>query len=115
MRNRGNSRSDSTTLSYYRSPDSTISTSDTLVKDASVGSLPASGSSRVSVNLKAPSSSGTYYYGTCVDAVSGKYDTGNNCSGSVTVAVSSPVVSATVPRQAFLPIPVASSRNVAEK
>ena len=90
VRNRGDSRSESTTLRYYRSPDSTISTSDTLVEDASVGSLPASGSSRVSVNLKAPSSSGTYYYGACVDAVSGESDTGNNCSGPVTVTVSSP-------------------------
>ena len=101
VRNRGDSRSDSTTLRYYRSSDSTISTSDTLVEDASVGSLPASGSSRVSVNLKAPSSSGTYYYGACVDAVSGESDTGNNCSGSVTVTVSSPVVSAT-DRQALV-------------
>ena len=90
VRNRGDSRSESTTLRYYRSPDSTISTSDTLVEDASVGSLPASGSSRVSVNLEAPSSSGTYYYGACVDAVSGESDTGNNCSGPVTVTVSSP-------------------------
>ena len=90
VRNRGDSRSESTTLRYYRSPDSTISTSDNLVEDASVGSLPASGSSSVSVNLKAPSSSGTYYYGACVDAVSGESDTGNNCSGSVTVTVSSP-------------------------
>ena len=104
MRNRGNSRSDSMTLRYYRSPDSTTSTSDTLVEDASVGSLPASGSSRMSVNLKALSNSGTYYYGACVDAVSGEYDAGNNCSGLLAVTVSSPVVSATVPRHAFLPI-----------
>ncbi len=37
-----------------------------------------------------PSSPGTYYYGACVDAVTGKSDTKNNCSGAVEVEVTSP-------------------------
>ncbi len=46
------------------------------------------GSSDESINdLTAPDTAGTYYYGACVDSVSGESDTTNNCSVSVTVAV----------------------------
>ena len=38
----------------------------------------------------APSTPGTYYYGACVDAVTGESDTTNNCSGSVSVTVVEP-------------------------
>ena len=88
VRNGGNGRSAaSTTLRYYRSPDSTITTSDTQVGTSSVPGLPASGTSREAVTLTAPSAAGTYYYGACVDAVSGESDTGNNCSSAVRVTV----------------------------
>ena len=40
----------------------------------------------------APSTPGTYYYGACVDAVTGESDTTNNCSGSVSVTVVEGVV-----------------------
>jgi len=40
--------------------------------------------------LIAPSTPGTYYYGACVDAVTGETDTTNNCSASVPVTVSEP-------------------------
>ena len=88
VRNRGNGRSGSTTLRYYRSPNSSITTSDTQVGTDSVFDLSASGSSPESVSLTAPSSAGTYYYGTCVDAVSGESNTGNNCSSGTSVTVS---------------------------
>ena len=42
------------------------------------------------MDLTAPASGGTYYYGACVDAVAGESDTTNNCSGSVQVTVSAP-------------------------
>ena len=87
VRNRGSGRSDSTTLYYYRSSNPTISSSDTRVGTDSVPSLSASDSSPESVTLTAPSSAGTYYYGTCVDRVSGESNTGNNCSSSVRVTV----------------------------
>ena len=87
VRNQGNANSSSTTLRYYRSSNSTISTSDTLVGTDSVSALSPSGSSPESISLTAPSSSGTYYYGACVDAVSGESSTGNNCSQSVRVTV----------------------------
>ena len=85
--NSGNEESAATTLHYYRSTDATISTSDTKVGMDSVGALAAAGTSAESIDLTAPSTAGTYYYGACVDAVSGESDTTNNCSGSVQVHV----------------------------
>ena len=87
VRNQGNGASDSTTLRYYRSTDSTITASDTTVGTNVVAGLAASGSSAESISLTAPSTSGTYYYGACVDAVSDESDTINNCSAAVTVTV----------------------------
>ena len=85
--NSGSGTSAATTLRYYQSADSTISDSDTEVRTASVGSLGPSGTAAESVSLTAPSSAGTYYYGACVDSVTGESDTNNNCSDSVKVTV----------------------------
>ena len=85
--NTGAGESAATTLRYYRSTDATITTSDASVGTAAVSSLAASGSASASVELTAPSSSGTYYYGACVDAVTDESDTTNNCSTSVPVTV----------------------------
>ena len=85
--NQGNGQSASTTLRYYRSTDTTISTGDTEVGTDTVGSLSASGFDDVSIGLTAPSTAGTYYYGACVDSVSGESDTKNNCSSGVRVTV----------------------------
>ncbi len=89
VRNQGTGTSVSTTLRYYQSSNSTISTSDTEVGTDSVGGLSASGTSAESISLNAPSSAGTYYYGACVESVSGESDTNNNCSDGVSVTVSS--------------------------
>ena len=75
VRNRGNGSSGSTTLRYYRSTDSTITTGDTEVGTDSVGGLSAAGSGDESISLTAPSSPGVYYYGACVEAVTGESDT----------------------------------------
>ena len=92
VRNAGDGRSVATTLRYYRSSDATISTSDTAVGTDAVSSLSASGTSAESVSLTAPSSAGTYYYGACVDTVSGESNTANNCSSAVRVSVAAPTV-----------------------
>ena len=89
VRNQGMGSSASTTLRYYRSSDATISTSDTEAGTDTVNGLSASGSSTESISLNAPSSAGTYYYGACVESVSGESDTNNNCSTGVRVTVSS--------------------------
>ena len=88
VRNVGDEEAAATTLRYYRSNDTTISSSDTPVGRVAVSALPASGTSAESIPLTAPSSAGTYYYGACVDPVSGESDTGNNCSSAARVTVS---------------------------
>ena len=87
VRNQGNGSSAATTLHYYRSDDATVSTSDTQVGTDAVRGLAAGGASADSINLTAPSEAGTYYYGACVDAVTGESDTGNNCSAAVSITV----------------------------
>ena len=89
VRNQGTGSSAATTLRYYQSSDATISTSDTEVGTDSVNGLSASGTSAESISLNAPSSAGTYYYGACVESVSGESSTDNNCSDGVSVTVSS--------------------------
>ena len=93
VNNQGNGSSRSTTLRYYRSTDATITTSDAIVPTAgipgflSVGVLSPSGSEAKTARTSAPYTLGTYYYGACVDAVTGESDTTNNCSAAVTVTV----------------------------
>ena len=89
VRNRGSARAPATTLRYYRSTDSTISTSDTPVGTDAVSALAAGASGAESISLTAPSSAGTYYYGACVEPVGGESDTGNNCSAGVGLTVES--------------------------
>ena len=97
VRNQGNGRSASTTLRYYHSLDATISTGDTEVGTDTVGSLTAAASSDQSISLTAPSTAGTYYYGACVDPVSGESATGNNCSNSSAVTVPSGSMAGIIP------------------
>ena len=89
VRNHGNAQAAETTLTYYLSVDETVSTNDTVVGTDAVGGLAASGStSDQLIELNAPSSAGTYYYGACVASVSGESNTANNCSDGVGVTVS---------------------------
>ena len=88
--NSGNGGAAATTLRYYQSTDATITTADTRVGTSVIAGLAASGSAGGSVDLTAPATAGTYYYGACVDSVTGESDTTNNCSSSVTVTVPEP-------------------------
>ena len=90
VRNDGEGAAAATTLRYYRSSDTTITTSDTQVGMDAITQLAAAGSSSQSVDLTASATSGTYYYGACVDTVTDETDTTNNCSTSVQVAVPEP-------------------------
>ena len=87
VRNAGEGRADSTTLWYYRSSDSRITTSDTEVGTDSVSTLSANRSSDESITLTAPTSAGTYYYGACVDSVTDESNSNNNCSTAVSITV----------------------------
>ena len=91
VENQGNGQAAATTLRFYRSSDATISSSDTQLDTDSVPLLGAGGGYVANTNPTAPSSAGTYYYGACVESVSGESNTGNNCSSAVTVTVSATV------------------------
>ena len=90
VRNDGDGDAAATTLRYYRSTDATIATSDTSVGTDAVGGLAAGATSPESISLTVPATAGTYYYGACVDTVTGESDTTNNCSSAVSVTVSAP-------------------------
>ena len=88
VRNRGTATSAATTLRYFRSTDSTISTSDTEIGTDAVGAISRRASSDATVvTLTAPETARTYYYGACVDSVSGELYTDNNCSSGIRVTV----------------------------
>ena len=113
VRNDGDEASVVTTMRFYRSTDATITTSDTEVGTDTVGGLSPTGTSSQSatsssqsgklastedsatyyyhgeLELKAPTTPGTYYYGACVDAVTDESDPTNNCSSSAQVTVRS--------------------------
>ena len=100
VRNQGFGNSGAAILRYYRSTDSTISASvDTEVGTAdtipilSGSNTPSSvynNTSTQSVELTAPTTPGTYYYGACVSTSFYEFNTANNCSTAVTITVSAP-------------------------
>ncbi|MGI9346490.1 MAG: hypothetical protein ACR2PV_00700 [Gammaproteobacteria bacterium] len=75
-------------LTYYRSNDSSLSSSDTQVGTDAVPVLAVGASSNESINVTAPSSTGTYYYFACVPNDGQEGDTSDNCD-DVSVIVSS--------------------------
>ena len=103
VRNQGNASAAATTLRYYRSSNATVSSDDVEVGTDAVSSLSAGGTSAESISLNAPSGAGTYYYGACVDNVSGESNTGNNCSAArrVTVTQTTPSGFAPADQSAF--------------
>ena len=100
-------------MRFYRSTDATITTSDTEVGTDTVEGLAPSGTrSRAATSssqsgrlastedsgtyynlgeleLDAPSTPGTFFYGACVDSVPDESDTTNNCSSSAQITVRS--------------------------
>ena len=94
--NTGNAESPATTLRYYQSTDTTITTSDTEVGTDAVAALAAAGTSAESISLTVPATAGAYYYGACVDAVTDESDATDNCSASVKVDVLTPQTTLTL-------------------
>ena len=90
LRNSGTGESPATTLRYYRSTDAVISTADTQLSRANRDPLAAGGTLRRYLNVTAPTTPGTYYYGACVDSVTDESDTDNNCSVAVSITVTEP-------------------------
>ena len=96
VRNQGDAASSNTTLRYFRSADSTISTSDTQLGTDPVSALAPGTASAQSLSTRAPSVLGTYYIGACVDAVNAEANTANNCSLAAEITVATPA-SAVIP------------------
>ena len=90
VRNQGDGSSGPTSVNFYHSSDSTITSGDTKVGTVGVSGLEASGSSHESISLTAPPTTGTHYYGACVESLPGKSDPANNCSNAVAVTVLPP-------------------------
>ncbi len=82
VKNNGAEKAAATTLRYYRSDDVTIDSTDTQLRTAAVNSLASLADRAYSIDLRAPSSEGTYYYGACVESVAGESNTDNNCSSA---------------------------------
>ena len=91
VRNQGGGESEPTVLFYYSSIDATITSDDTQIS-ADVASLEDSDTITRSISLTAPEQAGTYYYGACIQSVSGEHNANNNCSDAVRVTVSSDLV-----------------------
>ena len=92
LRNKGTGASTATTLRYYRSTDNVISTEDTQLSRANRDPLAANATIRRYLNVTAPTTPGTYYYGVCVDSFTNESDTTNNCSIAVSVTVTATTV-----------------------
>ena len=87
IRNRGKAAATPATLSYYLSPDDTISRADTEIKTETLPQIAAGGTLERSVHLTAPDTPGTYYYGVCVNTVAAEADTTHNCSSATAITV----------------------------
>ena len=85
--NRGNGRSTGTTIRYYISSDAIIPSGDTEIANDPVSALGVNEGELKSISSTFPTSPGHYYYGACVDAVSGESNQHNNCSEAVPVVV----------------------------
>ena len=88
--NQGDGDAEATTLRFYRSDNAAVSATDVEIGSNAVDALPAGESSDTSLVVMAPSESGTYHYGACVDALAEESDMANNCSPSVLVTVPAP-------------------------
>ena len=88
VRNRGNQPAQATTVRFYRSTNSRIETTDTVVgsPEPQTG-LPTSGSNTLTASLTAPSVPGTYYYGACAAPVVNELNVTNNCSSAASIRV----------------------------
>ena len=88
VRNNGNGQSSSTTLRYYRAPNSSFTPGNTEeIGTAVVDSLDSNATDDVSIVLTAPEALGTYYYRACIDSVPNESHINNNCSTAVNITV----------------------------
>ena len=92
VRNQGGGEPEPTVLFYYSSTDATITSDDTQISADVVSLEETSNVVAKSLSLTAPAEAGSYYYGACIQSVSGEHNPDNNCSNAVRVTVSSEFV-----------------------
>ena len=85
--NDGTAAAPATRVRFLRSADEEITTADSEVGTVELPPIAVAGRASGSVEVSVPATGGTYYYGACVEAVTGESDTGNNCSTAVAVVV----------------------------
>ena len=90
VRNQGTGAATATTLRYYRSSTRRFRPAIRLLARMMWAGFRLLTRVLSRSSLTAPSSSGTYYYGACVESVSARSDTNNNCSTGVQVKVGAP-------------------------
>ena len=103
-------RARATTLRFYRSADSTISSDDDFEGALYISELNEFERTNESMPSMALSMPGTYYYGACVDPVRGESDTTNNCSDAIAITVIPPTPSPT-PIVSIMPTPEVVSKS----
>ncbi len=95
LENEGDGEAEATTLRAYRSEDIMITTSDTELATKEIDAHAPGDITHHEFNLTVPDSPGTYYFGSCVDAVTDESDTTNNCMPyAATLVVNSPATGA---------------------
>ncbi len=87
VQNIGSANAAATTLRFYESTDSTISSADTERASLNVSALSSLSSDFLSTAFPAPNSAGMYWFGVCVDTVVNETVLSNNCSAGTEVVV----------------------------
>jgi prepilin-type N-terminal cleavage/methylation domain-containing protein len=82
--------SSSSTIRFYLSTDSNITTGDTQIITRTVAPLAGGATSGFNLETSAPSVSRFYYVGACVDTVENELITDNQCSSGVAIEVTKP-------------------------
>ena len=106
--NSGTADAINTTLKWYRSSDVTIDVGDATIDSVvTINALAAKATQEnITLNVTAPATPGTVYYGACVTAISGEATAANNCHSVAITVTATPKADLTVAA------PTASSSTV---
>ncbi len=88
--NRGDVSADPS-LGYFQSQDPTIDIFDEVLGSEILEGFDPGQSLNRSAKFTAPEQPGTYFYGACIEELSGEVNVGNNCSAAVTITVLDPL------------------------
>lgn len=110
--NQGGTAAPPTTIRFYVSTDSVISTTDTLLDTNPVPAIDFGLSSYQVSSSQAATSSDLYWVGACVDEVSEESETTNQCSSGVAITVFRPDLVANITSLSSDTVPEGETYNV---